>query len=220
MRISAAARCAIAIWRSSTSKMKAGSRRFREDQNVLPGQHAYSHLNSLCSAMQSYFILNERSYLRAAHNGFRMIEEQSFATGGWGPNEAFRQAGQRYAGREPDQDALQLRDAMRRLRPLQDHALFAAGDGGQPLRRQHGARALQHASSARSRCCRTAPASTTPTTTTTRRRAITRTSGHVAPAHSRRSRRTTASAHTCAAGRMYTSISTYRRSCAYSRDAR
>lgn len=60
-----------------------------EDQNVLPGQHAYSHLNSLCSAMQSYLNLNEERYLRAARNGFRMIAEQSFATGGWGPNETF-----------------------------------------------------------------------------------------------------------------------------------
>jgi DUF1680 family protein len=64
-----------------------------EDQNVLPGQHAYSHLNSLCSAMQSYLNLNDERYLRAARNGFRMIEEQSFATGGWGPNETFVKPG-------------------------------------------------------------------------------------------------------------------------------
>ena len=99
-----------------------------EDQNVLPGEHAYSHLNSLCSAMQSYLNLNEERYLRAARNGFRMIEEQSFATGGWGPNETFREAGQQHAGREPDQDARELRDAVRRVWTLQDHALSAAGD--------------------------------------------------------------------------------------------
>jgi uncharacterized protein len=64
-----------------------------EDQNVLPGQHAYSHLNSLCSAMQSYLNLNDERYLRAARNGFRMVEEQSFATGGWGPNETFVKPG-------------------------------------------------------------------------------------------------------------------------------
>ena len=64
-----------------------------EDQNVLPGQHAYSHLNSLCSAMQSYLNLNDERYLRAARNGFRMIAEQSFATGGWGPNETFVKPG-------------------------------------------------------------------------------------------------------------------------------
>ena len=64
-----------------------------ENENVLPGQHAYSHLNSLCSAMQSYLNLNDEHYLRAARNGFRMVEEQSFATGGWGPNEAFVKPG-------------------------------------------------------------------------------------------------------------------------------
>src|SRR6201987_2628038 len=64
-----------------------------EDQNVLPGQHAYSHLNSLCSAMQSYWNLNDDRYLRAARNGFRMVQEQSFATGGWGPNESFVKPG-------------------------------------------------------------------------------------------------------------------------------
>jgi uncharacterized protein len=64
-----------------------------EDQNVLPGQHAYSHLNSLCSAMQSYLNLNDERYLRAARNGFPMVEEQSFATGGWGPSETFVKPG-------------------------------------------------------------------------------------------------------------------------------
>ena len=43
--------------------------------------------------MQSYFNLNDPKYLRAARNGFRMIEEQSFATGGWGPNQAFVKPG-------------------------------------------------------------------------------------------------------------------------------
>jgi uncharacterized protein len=64
-----------------------------EDDNVLPGEHAYSHLNSLCSAMQSYWNLDEERYLRAARNGFRMVQEQSFATGGWGPNETFVKPG-------------------------------------------------------------------------------------------------------------------------------
>jgi uncharacterized protein len=60
-----------------------------ENQNVLPGEHAYSHVNALSSAMQSYLVLGDEKYLRAATNGFRMIQEQSFVTGGWGPNEAF-----------------------------------------------------------------------------------------------------------------------------------
>ncbi len=60
-----------------------------ENQNVLPGEHAYSHVNALSSAMQSYLVLGDEKYLRAATNGFRMVQEQSFATGGWGPDEAF-----------------------------------------------------------------------------------------------------------------------------------
>ena len=60
-----------------------------EGQNVLPGEHAYSHVNALSSAMQSYLVLGDEKYLRAAQNGLRMVQEQSYATGGWGPNEAF-----------------------------------------------------------------------------------------------------------------------------------
>ena len=39
-------------------------------------------------------------------------------------------AGQRGDGREPDEHALQLRDAVRRVRPLQDHALPASASPG------------------------------------------------------------------------------------------
>ena len=60
-----------------------------EDDNVLPGEHAYSHVNAFSSAMQAYLVLGEEKYLRAAANGLRMVQEQSFATGGWGPDEAF-----------------------------------------------------------------------------------------------------------------------------------
>jgi uncharacterized protein len=60
-----------------------------EDHNVLPGEHAYSHVNALSSAMQSYLVLGDEKYLHAARNGFRMVQDQSFATGGWGPDEAF-----------------------------------------------------------------------------------------------------------------------------------
>jgi uncharacterized protein len=65
-----------------------------EDKNVLPGEHAYSHVNALSSAMQSYLVLGDDKYLRAARNGLRMVQEQSFATGGWGPDEAFVVPGQ------------------------------------------------------------------------------------------------------------------------------
>ncbi|WP_263352984.1 beta-L-arabinofuranosidase domain-containing protein [Acidicapsa acidisoli] len=64
-----------------------------ENRNVLPGQHAYSHVNALCSAMQSYLTDNSVKHLDAARNGFRFVVEQSFATGGWGPDESFRNPG-------------------------------------------------------------------------------------------------------------------------------
>jgi uncharacterized protein len=62
-------------------------------ENVLPGKHAYSHVNCLSSAMQAYFMLRDEKYLRAAKNGFDFVRAQSFATGGWGPNEEFRKPG-------------------------------------------------------------------------------------------------------------------------------
>jgi len=60
-----------------------------ENHNALPGKHAYSHVNTLSSAMQTYLTLGDEKYLRAATNGLRMVQEQSYATGGWGPDEAF-----------------------------------------------------------------------------------------------------------------------------------
>jgi DUF1680 family protein len=63
------------------------------DNNVLPGEHAYSHVNAFSSAMQAYLVLGQEKYLRAARNGFRMVQEQSYATGGWGPDEAFVEPG-------------------------------------------------------------------------------------------------------------------------------
>jgi hypothetical protein len=59
-------------------------------QNVLAGKHAYSYVNSLSSAMQAYFTLSSEKHLRAAKNAFGMITAQSFATGGWGPDEMLR----------------------------------------------------------------------------------------------------------------------------------
>ena len=59
------------------------------NHNALPGMHAYSHVNTFSSAMQAYLVLGDEKYLRAATNGLRMVQEQSYATGGWGPDEAF-----------------------------------------------------------------------------------------------------------------------------------
>jgi hypothetical protein len=57
-------------------------------ENVLPGRHAYSHVDALCSAAKAYLVLGDEKYLRAAINGFSFVAAQSFATGG-GPNETF-----------------------------------------------------------------------------------------------------------------------------------
>ncbi len=64
-----------------------------EGDNVLPHQHAYSHVNALSSASQAYLVLGSEKHLRAARNGFNFVLAQSFATGGWGPNETFVEPG-------------------------------------------------------------------------------------------------------------------------------
>jgi len=64
--------------------------RLAQGENDLAGRHAYSHINCLCSAMQAYLTLGDTKYLRAAQNGFDMLQAQSFATGGWGPDEQLR----------------------------------------------------------------------------------------------------------------------------------
>ncbi len=58
-------------------------------ENPLPGKHAYSHYNCLCSAARTYYNTGERHYLDAALRGYELIREQQYASGGWGPNEAY-----------------------------------------------------------------------------------------------------------------------------------
>jgi DUF1680 family protein len=62
-------------------------------ENTLPGKHAYSHVNCLSSAAQAYLSLGRRAYLDAARQGFAFVDAQSFATGGWGPDEHFFEPG-------------------------------------------------------------------------------------------------------------------------------
>ncbi|MGO8720604.1 MAG: beta-L-arabinofuranosidase domain-containing protein [Acidobacteriaceae bacterium] len=62
-------------------------------ENVLAGHHAYSYVNSLSSAMMAYMVGGSEMHLRAAKNAFGMLVEQSFATGGWGPDEQLRAPG-------------------------------------------------------------------------------------------------------------------------------
>ena len=61
-----------------------------EGRSDLAGRHAYSYVNSLCSAMQAYLTIGDEKYLRAAKNGFDFIAAQSYATGGWGPDETLQ----------------------------------------------------------------------------------------------------------------------------------
>src|ERR1700761_6173615 len=63
------------------------------NENVLNDRHAYSYVNSLCSAMMAYMVAGSEKHLQAARNAFAMLQEQSYATGGWGPDETLRAPG-------------------------------------------------------------------------------------------------------------------------------
>jgi uncharacterized protein len=70
-----------------------------QGNNVLPFEHAYSHVNAFSSAMQAYITLGSQMHLQAAKNGFEMlVKTQSFVTGGWGPDEAFGEPGRGQLG--------------------------------------------------------------------------------------------------------------------------
>ena len=99
----------LAYQRSGKSFYRDMAKRYLEDDayfgplskgnNVLPFEHAYSHVNAFSSAMQAYITLGSEMHLRAAKNGFDMLETtQSFATGGWGPDEAFGEPGRGQLG--------------------------------------------------------------------------------------------------------------------------
>lgn len=64
-----------------------------EGKNALVGQHAYSHVNALSSAAQAYHVLRSELHRSAMLNAWDFIHAQSYATGGWGPNEAFVEPG-------------------------------------------------------------------------------------------------------------------------------
>ena len=63
------------------------------NENVLNGRHAYSYVNSISSAMMAYLVAGSEKHFNAGRNGFAMVQEQSFATGGWGPDESLRAPG-------------------------------------------------------------------------------------------------------------------------------
>lgn len=94
----------LAYQRGAGERYKQLATRFLDDatyfdplaagENVLAGKHAYSYVNALNSAMQAYLTLGSEKHLRAARNAFEMlVTTQSFATGGWGPDEMLRAPG-------------------------------------------------------------------------------------------------------------------------------
>ena len=62
-------------------------------EDVLAGRHAYSHVMALSSAARAYVELREPRYRAAAANGWRFLELQRYASGGWGPNETLARSG-------------------------------------------------------------------------------------------------------------------------------
>ena len=62
-------------------------------EDLMCDRHAYSYVNSLCSAMQAYLVRESRMHLQAAVHGFAQLQKQSYATGGWGPDEMLRKQG-------------------------------------------------------------------------------------------------------------------------------
>lgn len=61
-------------------------------EDVLAGRHAYSHIMALSSAARAYVELGDPRYRAAAANGWKYLEAQRYASGGWGPNETLVRA--------------------------------------------------------------------------------------------------------------------------------
>jgi len=60
-----------------------------------PDRHAYSHINSLCSAAKTYEATGDDKYFKTISNAWDFLTgTQMYASGGWGPNERFVPAGQ------------------------------------------------------------------------------------------------------------------------------
>ena len=55
-----------------------------------PDRHAYSHVNTLCSAAKAYEVTGDERYFQAIRNAWEFLTTtQMYASGGWGPNERF-----------------------------------------------------------------------------------------------------------------------------------
>ncbi|MGH9596426.1 MAG: beta-L-arabinofuranosidase domain-containing protein [Edaphobacter sp.] len=75
----------LAYQRGAGTRYRQIAQRFLEDDtyfgplseniNMLPGQHAFSHVNGLCSAMQCYLTDGSKKHFAAAHNGFAFVQQ-------------------------------------------------------------------------------------------------------------------------------------------------
>ncbi|HLQ12733.1 MAG TPA: beta-L-arabinofuranosidase domain-containing protein [Steroidobacteraceae bacterium] len=92
----------LAYHRGAGQRYRALGRTYLDDTYFNPlsagrgdfaGRHAYSYINALSSAMQAYLTLGSTRHLQAARYGFELLGQQSFATGGWGPDETLRAPG-------------------------------------------------------------------------------------------------------------------------------
>ncbi|MEO7649221.1 MAG: beta-L-arabinofuranosidase domain-containing protein, partial [Bryobacteraceae bacterium] len=68
---------------------------FAQGKNAFsPKLHAYSHVNTLCSAARIYEATGDVKYLHALENAWRFLTTtQMYASGGWGPDERFVEEG-------------------------------------------------------------------------------------------------------------------------------
>ena len=58
-----------------------------QGENVLPGLHAYSHVNALNSAMQAWRVDHSDKHFRAAKNGMDFVLEERNHRRGRGPSQ-------------------------------------------------------------------------------------------------------------------------------------
>lgn len=66
----------------------------RGDNGFTPDRHAYSHVNSLSSSAKAYEFSGNPKYLRATETAWSYLTTtQMYASGGWGPDERFVEAG-------------------------------------------------------------------------------------------------------------------------------
>ncbi len=60
-----------------------------------PDRHAYSHVNTLCSAAKAYEVTGDEKYFKTIENAWTFLTTtQMYASGGWGPRELFVTPGQ------------------------------------------------------------------------------------------------------------------------------